>query len=474
MDATDRLRSDPLPDALLWSEGMLLAPQHMQQNDIYWQRQLLHQRMLPGPHYWGIVDVVFDKDKLAAGTVAIQSAHAVMPDGLVVQYRGEGPPLAVDVSKIKEWRDGPLRVSLCVPRRGEGAASTASRIQRYDALPGALELDENTGDGGIEVERLRPRLELIAGLVPARYTHIALLELERTPTGGFAVTDYQPPVIRLDARVFTGRERLYAELDALAGVMRSKIRELMGSRRVDEAISRLDSELRQQLFVARQLAAPLPAFEVLLRSGVAHPYDLYLALAAIVGALAAVGTNASPPLLPAYDHDHARPGFQQALAFIRERLDLIAPLFESMFFTRLTPSTFQRVLDAEARTDRVLVELRPFESQKPRDLEAWMANARIACADLMDLLDHRRLLGAARRVVDARDVDGLNVPEDALLFELVQEIVEVNGMDEGVIRAGAALVIQGPAGQRGPHQIVLHRDRRPAEAPARRELASHG
>ena len=32
-----------IDDPLLWTEGMLLTPQHLQQNDLYWERQSLHQ-----------------------------------------------------------------------------------------------------------------------------------------------------------------------------------------------------------------------------------------------------------------------------------------------------------------------------------------------------------------------------------------------------------------------------------------------
>ena len=52
---------DELPEAIQWSEGMLLSPQHMQQNDIYWQRQFSHLFALMQPHGWGLADLAFDE-----------------------------------------------------------------------------------------------------------------------------------------------------------------------------------------------------------------------------------------------------------------------------------------------------------------------------------------------------------------------------------------------------------------------------
>src|SRR5262245_60543582 len=130
-----------LPEAIQWSEGMLLSPQHLQQNDIYWQQQLCHVFASVQPNYWGVVDLQVNPIDLVSGTLAIDRLHCVMPDGLVVQHPRPGDaPLRLDLAALK-WDDGKdRRIHLAVPLRAEGAASRRSAIQRYGSVPGVLEI----------------------------------------------------------------------------------------------------------------------------------------------------------------------------------------------------------------------------------------------------------------------------------------------------------------------------------------------
>ncbi|QDQ28509.1 type VI secretion system baseplate subunit TssK [Chitinimonas arctica] len=454
--------SAPLPEAIQWSEGMLLSPQHLQQNDIYWQNQLRHQLMAVQPYYWGLVAFDYDESALAAGRVRIERLHAVMPDGLVVQYPGsDGQQTLVLDLKQTDWSgEAPLRVYLAVPVRDKGAASVGSPIQRFEAVPGMLEVDDNTLENRLAVGRLRPLLSLQAGSrIPPRYVLCPLLEIVRDAGGHDRLGPYQPPLLRMCAGAFLGEDWLDRRMCRLVDALRAKIRDLVGGRRVDDPLAGLDQESRQQLFVARHLAAMLPLFELRLRSGVAHPHDIYLALAAMVGQLAALGTNPSPPVLDAYRHEDSRAGFLAALDFIEARLGLISPPFEAMSFERVSPGCFRRSLPADMRTDRLIIELRPRQDQAQSALRQWMAQARVGSETLMPVLAQRRLPGARLVLLDPRRAGGLNVSDGALLYELINQPLDHQDRRVDVMQAGQPLMIQGPADGGGPREIVLHRDR---------------
>ncbi len=66
---------------VIWSEGMFLQPQHLQQHDRYIEK-LLEGRTRPIAAYgWGFSALVLDEAALALGKVAISSARGIFPDG---------------------------------------------------------------------------------------------------------------------------------------------------------------------------------------------------------------------------------------------------------------------------------------------------------------------------------------------------------------------------------------------------------
>lgn len=446
-----------LPEAIQWSEGMLLSPQHMQQQDIYWQRQLRYQLSLLQPNAWGVIDLACDEAALGKRLLRITRLNAVTHDGLVVQFpaKHEGT-LELDLAQAEWPQQGALRISLAVPVRDKGAATPGSAIQRFDPVPGELENDETFPESRVEVARLRPRLSLIAGSVPPRYAAVPLLEIERDASGSLLLGRYHPPCLRLAAADFLGDQHLTRRMQALVSAMRAKIRDLAGGRRVEDNAARLDQEAKRALFVARHLAMALPAFELLLGDSTTHPHALYLELGRMTGLMAALTVNPTPPILAAYRHDDSLPGFDELLDFLEERLTLVNPLFEAMLFERESDTRFTRYLPEGTDGDGIVIELRPRKGQNTESLVEWIGQATIGSADLVQQLTMRRMAGASRSPLEASDVHGLNVSDGALLFQLRNAVLEEGDQRLPVIQPGARLVIQGMGDKFGPIDIVLH------------------
>lgn len=77
-----------LPQPVCWFEGMMLSPQHFQQNHIYWERQLEFLTQSLQPYQWGILSMRVDESRLLEGVVEVTALRAIMPDGLLVDYDG--------------------------------------------------------------------------------------------------------------------------------------------------------------------------------------------------------------------------------------------------------------------------------------------------------------------------------------------------------------------------------------------------
>ncbi len=457
MSATiDNLPS--VPDAVSWSEGMLLSPQHFQQNDIYWNALLRHQLSLMKTHSWGVAELSLDANQLVKGIVVIERLHALMDDGLLIDYPGSfgSQPLALDLSKY-DWAAEPsVKVHLRVPVRGKGAASNHGDLQRYTTVGGDLEADENTGKDEIIVQRMQPKMDLVAGSSVAKcYSSFPLFELKRE-SRGVHLTAFHPPMLRLEASTFQRQASLQTMLKALSAALWAKYRELLGSRAGGDP-SRRGREFGAHAAAARHLVMALPAFDVLLQSGCAYPYDLYVALSQLVGIVASIAGTAPPPPLGAYDHLDCMPQFTAALEYIHAQLARLNADFDVLEFRQVGAAGFMCTLPAGMNTERLLIELQPRAGQTVATLGQWIDNARIAIDDLMSTLVRRRYPGAVTRPASVAQVAALNLPAGAFVYEIANGHIELNGSTtRPLLAAGRTTVIMGEPDDNVPAAITLY------------------
>jgi type VI secretion system protein ImpJ len=446
-----------LPEAVSWTEGMLLSPQHFQQNDIYWHATLRQRLAAVQPNFWGIQELALDMTELVKGRVVVERLRAVMGDGLVIDYPGHyaPQPLMLDLSK-HDWTGAPnVSVHLRIPVRGRGAASNIGDMQRYTTEPGALEADESNVQDEINVDRLRPRIGLYAGdSVPKSYCSFPLLRL-RGDTRGVHLTDFHPPMLDLAASAFQGDVSLRNLLDNLSARLWAKYRELLGVRIGEQP--RYGEDSVAQVYAARCLAMALPAFDVALKSGVAHPYELYVALAQLVGFVAATPSAPQPPALPGYVHNDCMPAFQQAIRYITTQIDQLNADYRVLEFEPVGRSGFRCRLPAGTRTDSLFIELRPRSGQTGPALGNWLRNARIAAHEMLQTLLRRRFPGAGVREADAARIAALNLRPGSFVFEIRNANIELDeGKTRRLIVDDDELVILGEPGDEVPASILLY------------------
>lgn len=437
-----QFRAEPIQ----WSEGMLLSAQHFQQNDIYWHQQLAHRIHCSRPYAWGLWDLELNDSNLRQGRVCVTRLEALLPDGLAIQYPAniednDLAPLEVADHPALRGPNGRLTVHLAVPKRMRGAASDHSDLRRYKPVPGGTALDENTGSSEIELERLRACLMLLpADEVTGGHEHIPLLEIERVGKE-FALSRYHPPLLRAKAASFLGDGSVLSQLDQL-------LRKL-----VNHASGQAGDAEGQRLVYA--LTAALPPLHIMVQSGEAHPFDLYISLASLLGQVAQISTSPLSAMntIP-YHHDDVRPGFEEMLLIIGALVQRVRIGHQTRAFKRVEPGVFEIDLADDWNIDNLYVELR---GNDRRRLEKWLHDAHIGDAESHPQLHRRRLPGAGRQIARDDLSRRLPVAEDGVLFSLINILQpDDNGLPLALIKAGSRLRISGPANGSCPNEMVLY------------------
>jgi type VI secretion system protein ImpJ len=307
---------------VIWSEGMFLRPQHFQQQERYLE-SLVQQRIAYADElYWGFHALECDEDSLQLGSVVLNSARGVMPDGTPFSIPGDCPGgLALDVPA--ETRDAlvclalsPLRSGIDSvifeenPRSAARWVSTTVEVRDMNAI-GSAPAEVQLGD-------LRLRLFLQQG-VPDGWRSLGVVRIrERLANHRLDLDNgYIPPMLSCKGSV------------ALDGYMREVVG-LLGQR-ADALAERMSggglarggvSDVADFLLL-KLVNRWLPVMQHLESRQVVHPERLYSELLALVGELAVFSNRRRAKAYPPYRHDDLQATFAPLMIDLRQALALV-------------------------------------------------------------------------------------------------------------------------------------------------------
>jgi type VI secretion system protein ImpJ len=69
---------------VIWAKGTFLSPQHLQAQDIFHEDLMQFRTDALNSFPWGFRTLTINREALAAGNFAIDSASGIFPDGLVL------------------------------------------------------------------------------------------------------------------------------------------------------------------------------------------------------------------------------------------------------------------------------------------------------------------------------------------------------------------------------------------------------
>src|SRR5271155_2368789 len=79
---------------VVWGEGLFLQPQHLQQQERYFERLVRTSTGGLRPFAWGLTQLELDSDLLTLGKFAGRSAAGILPGGHAVRPAGLCRPAA--------------------------------------------------------------------------------------------------------------------------------------------------------------------------------------------------------------------------------------------------------------------------------------------------------------------------------------------------------------------------------------------
>lgn len=406
-----------VPDPIQWHEGMLLSPQHFQQESLRNHMLAVTHAALAAPFHWGVVHLVLDRVALVSGMVRVLELEAVMPDGLVVSHDSSSPyPLELDISPLADpLAQVPLTVHLTVP---SARAGSFGGTRRWHSVEGRPVIDENGGDE-LMIPRLLPRLALVATAAAGEQPPQRLISmpLARVQFSGdsFLLADFAPPAMMVTANSTLGR---------LAADVARRLREK--AMLLVQRLGGADDSGAGAIDV-RSIVAGLPALEAMLSVEVCHPFVVYQALCTLVGHVSVFAGGGLPPRLSRYDHNDPLPAYNEIADYVLKMIDRVRDVAAPIRFI-FEDGMFGVEMNAAWMTPRLIIGVRGPAAMSTAEVVSWVENAVIGSRSTIERLASLRVKGCSRQVIESAAEIGVSPQRGVTLFAIEKnpDLVLVN------------------------------------------------
>ncbi len=310
------------PHKVVWSQGMFLQPQHLQQQQRHVERLIEGRSEALTPCPWGFAALAIDEPALALGKLALHAARGLLPDGTPFDLPAREPlPLPLDVPA--DARDE--RVLLAVPLRRPGALDADIEARDDDGLTRHLPYEVEVADDTLsdaptallQLGRLRVVLMMEREASDAYATLAVARVVERRADGSVRLDpQFIPPCLATRCSPV-----LSGWLGEVLGALRqrgSALAQAM-SRPGPGGVAEIAGFLQLQL---------VNRFEPLLRHraglAVVHPAQCYAELLMLAGELRTFAHDSRrPPDYPDYRHDDLQATFAPLVDDLRRSLSQV-------------------------------------------------------------------------------------------------------------------------------------------------------
>lgn len=346
----------------LWSEGMLIRPQHFQQYD-RWIEHVIEGRAAGLDAFgWGLRSLSLATELLPLGRFGIAGISGVMPDGTVL---GDASHAGFEARAIPPNTKNAL-IKVAVSVRGlDGAEIGADgRTRRYEAVEQPMRDTTAPGKGAVSlrVARLVPRL-LIEGESEDDLVTMPIARIKELDASGGIILDenYIPPC--LDFHVSQRMVRIVNEIRSL---LRSRAEALAGQ--ADPSQATAESGGLVDLIILSIVNGQEAVFDHFAATPGLHPETVYRAALALAGHLSTfTRTRRRSADFPAYRHPDLDASFapvldqlRQLLATLVERNAIALPLQDRGYGIRLSTIS-DRTLFQDCRFVLIAVASMPTE-----------------------------------------------------------------------------------------------------------------
>jgi len=314
---------------IVWSEGMYLSPHHFQAQSRYFEDTIRFATENLWFEAYGLLGFQLDAQALRNGTVSLQHARGIFPDGLSFEMpECDALPAAREIREVFPPTMDSLVVSLAVPARAANGPnceldSEAEAATRFVANVKTLH-DENTGSDEKPVYLGRKNVRLLLETETAEdVVTMPIARVLRSGSGQFVYDpEFVPPVLRLSAS-----ERLMYLTKRLIEILDEKSATLSASKKkTTKFVAGMSSGDVASFWFLHTIHSALSALRHMYQSKRGHPEEVYREMARLGGALCTFGLDVHPKQLPAYDHQHLGDCFTALDTHIRRHLEIVVPM----------------------------------------------------------------------------------------------------------------------------------------------------
>lgn len=347
----------------LWSEGMLIRPQHFQQYDRWIEHVVEGRAAALAAFGWGLRKLVLGAETLPLGRIAVQELSAVMPDGSVLDTAGG---ITIEPRAVPpNTKNALVKVAVALRPLDGAEIGDAGRSRRYQAAEQTVR-DASAPERAsvsLKVARISPRL-LMEGEAEDDLVTLPIARIkEIDATGGVILDeDYIPPCLD-----FQASQRLVRIVGEIRSLLRSRGEALAGQAAAGPAAA--ESGGLVDLIVLSIVNGQEAVFDHFAATPGLHPEHVYRAALALAGQLSTFSvTRRRAADFPAYDHLDLNLSFgmvldqlRQLLAVVIERNAIALPLQERGYGIRLSTIS-DRTLFQDARFVLIALASMPTET----------------------------------------------------------------------------------------------------------------
>ncbi|PCJ44644.1 MAG: type VI secretion system baseplate subunit TssK [Moraxellaceae bacterium] len=337
-------------DKVIWTEGMFLRPQHMQQQDRYIDAQFRERNRVLQRYGWGVKTLKIDENLLSQGTLSITKCSGVLSDGTLFHVGSAfGQPLTLDLNEAVQDKKVKLALPIMLPGSDETELTDDKEsLTRY--LKKEVEVkDSNLGQSKLarlNTGRLRFKL-LLEEEATGDYSSIAIAKVQEVGGDGGIILDESFIAPCIDIRV---AEPITQALNEIIGLLNHRAEAL--SSRLTKNTRTSTSDIAD--FLLLQLANRyIACFQHWKAAENVHPEQIFMDLLCLSSEIATF-TRKEKRLtgLPSYQHDDLALSFsllmgelRQSLSMVFEQTAVALDLQERSFGVRVAPIQDRRLLD---------------------------------------------------------------------------------------------------------------------------------
>lgn len=289
---------------IVWSEGMSLTPQHLQQLDQQIHNQLWYFQQQQSCFPYGLVDLEWDKEAQKNGVLKINKLDLTFQNGTLYSLAAQiKNPLIVASEQLTR---GTYTLYAALP-----ANEHVSNMPGYTSLPmsryhsqAKWVADQIDPQKQIEMLFASPNLELHTdNEMSTAYLNLPIAQIKCDALGKLSLCDYIPPCLNLKPA-----QNLIRKLADLRLILNAKIQQF--------EYSQAEVKNNTSLLLVKQIAGQLDSF---ITYKMFHPFTVFDTLSIFIN------TVGKSPTKTRYQHEQCDQSFVMLFATIDQWLETFQP-----------------------------------------------------------------------------------------------------------------------------------------------------